>query len=318
MLSSTRRNFLHQSAILSSAALFPFPHLLSKSLFKRRFKMCVNPGAIGVNGDLHQLLKWADQYGFEAIVSNPTQLAAMKSDELKSFLDAMKSKNISWGSTNLPIDFRKSEEKYQEGLQGLPHLAKALKKAGATRMNTWIMPTHETLSYRENFDQHVERLKEAGRIIGHYDIRLGLEYVGPKTLMARNKFAFMHTMKECKELIKAIDEDNVGIQLDAFHWFCAGEDISDILSLSANEIVTVDLNDARSGITADDQIDGKRELPSASGVIDLKAFLGALITIGYDGPIRAEPFNAELKAMDNEAALKKTYEMMKKSFDLVG
>jgi hypothetical protein len=32
----------------------------------------------------------------------------------------------------------------------------------------------------------------------------------------------------------------------------------------------------------------------------VKTFLGALITIGYDGPVRAEPFKAELRRMPKE------------------
>jgi len=104
--------------------------------------------------------------------------------------------------------------------------------------------------------------------------------------------------------------------LDSFHWYCAGESKEDLLTLSNDDIVAVDLNDARSGFTADEQIDGKRELPSATGVIDLKAFLSALISIGYDGPVRAEPFNQPLRDMDDADALKATYDAMKKSFEL--
>ena len=120
-----------------------------------------------------------------------------------------------------------------------------------------------------------------------------------------------------KELIGAVQEKNLGFVLDSFHWFCAGEGPSDILTLDKEDIVVVDLNDARSGISADDQIDGKRELPGNTGVIDLAAFLGALQQLGYEGPIRAEPFNKVLNDMDNKEALKTTVEAMKKSFSLV-
>ena len=114
-----------------------------------------------------------------------------------------------------------------------------------------------------------------------------------------------------------IDRSNVGFVLDSFHWFCAGDTKDDLLTLSNHDIIAVDLNDASSGISADEQIDGKRELPSATGVIDLKAFLSALISIGYDGPVRAEPFNQPLRDMSPDDALHATYQAMKKSFDLV-
>ena len=42
-----------------------------------------------------------------------------------------------------------------------------------------------------------------------------------------------------------------------------------------------------------------------------------LVQIGYDGPIRAEPFNKKLNDMENEAAVKETAEKMKRAFALV-
>ena len=41
---------------------------------------------------------------------------------------------------------------------------------------------------------------------------------------------------------------------------------------------------------------------AATGVIPVAGFLGALLSMGYDGPVRAEPFNQPLNQMDNEAA----------------
>jgi sugar phosphate isomerase/epimerase len=49
----------------------------------------------------------------------------------------------------------------------------------------------------------------------------------------------------------------------------------------------------------------------------LKSFLAALVQIGYDGPVRAEPFNQALRDMDDQEALQTTYRAMKRAFDLV-
>lgn len=279
--------------------------------------MSLNTGAIGVNVSQEKALECAIKHGFEAINCNSQELMKWESSKRKAFKEKLDAKEISWGSAGLPLDFRKSASTYQMGLKALPKAAKAMEDAGASRMNTWIMPTQGERTYLENFKLHKKRIKEISNILGHHGIRFGLEYVGPKTLMSRDKFSFIRTMAELKELIHAVDEDNLGIILDSFHWFCAGESEADILSLDNKDIVAVDLNDARANISADEQIDGKRELPGNSGVIDLKTFLGALILIGYDGPIRAEPFNKVLNDMEEEAALKATYQAMRKSFDLV-
>lgn len=279
--------------------------------------MSINPGAVGVKLSQEELLDMAVKYGFEAIVPYADTLAEWDVSRINDFTAQMKSKNITWGAAGLPMNFRLDKETHLKGIHALPKYAWALHKAGATRMSTWIMPTHPYLTYIENMKQHASRLKEVCRILGDHGINFGLEYVGPKTLMTSQKFSFVRTMAECKELIQAIDEPNAGFQLDSFHWFCAGETKEDILSLTNEDIITVDLNDAREGFTADEQIDGKRELPMATGVVDLKAFMEALVAIGYDGPVRAEPFNQALNDLENEAALSKTAEAMKKAFALV-
>ena len=96
-------------------------------------------------------------------------------------------------------------------------------------------------------------------------------------------------MAEMRELIAAIDQPNVGLLLDSWHWYTAHETEADLLSLKGVEVVACDLNDAPSaGIPVDEQKDKRlRDLPCATGVIDLKAFLGALVKIGYDGPVCA-------------------------------
>ncbi len=308
-----RRSFVQNSSVVV-AGFTCLPFQSAGHLHGRPFKLCLNPGAIGVNLNQHQLLKKAKEFGFEAIIGLPNDLLDMDREELEDFTDEMKASNISWGSTGLPVEFRKDEMTFREGLKELPSLARQMERAGATRMNTWIMPTHAELTYKVNFHQHRDRIKEMANILGHYGVRLGLEYVGPKTLMTLHKYSFIRTMAETKDLIASVGEGNVGFVLDSFHWYCAGESDTDILSLDVSQIVTVDLNDARTGFSADQQIDGQRELPGATGVINLKSFLQALTEMGYDGPVRAEPFNQALRDMEDDDAIKATYEAMTSAF----
>ncbi len=318
MRSTTRRVFLKSTSTLAAAGLFASPaRLFARSAPPRRFTLCLNPGNIGVTADQSTLLQMAIDYGFEAITAMPDQLQAFSDSELSSFLGKMKENSIAWGSANLPVDFRQDRATFTDGLAVLPAHARALERAGATRMNTWIMPTHPELSYLENFHRHAIRLRGCAEILADHGVRLGLEYVGPKTLLTRSRYPFLRTMKETRELIDEIGGSNVGLVLDSFHWYCAEDTAEDILALTDADIVTCDLNDARSDLSRDDQIDGTRELPGATGVIDLKAFLNALAEIGYSGPVRAEPFNQPLRDMDDAQALKATYEAMSRSFALV-
>ena len=53
-------------------------------------------------------------------------------------------------------------------------------------------------------------------------------------------------------------------------------------------------------------------------MIDLKAFLSALMAIGYDGPVRAEPFNATVRTLPAGEAVAATARAMKRAFALIG
>ena len=63
-----------------------------------------------------------------------------------------------------------------------------MEKMGATRMNTWIISSHNSLSYNENMKQTASRLAECARVMEDHGIRLGLEYLGMRTLL--NQFRY--------------------------------------------------------------------------------------------------------------------------------
>ncbi len=230
----------------------------------------------------------------------------------------MKESKLVWGAAGLPVDIRLEESRYQEQLNRLPELAAGMQACGVTRVGTWVSPQHDQLTYTQNFKRHTQRYRQCAQILADHGQRFGLEYIGPKTLWSASRYPFIHSMNECKELIGAINVDNMGFILDSWHWFTAHETVDDLLTLTNQDVVACDLNDAPVGREIDQQIDSQRELPMATGVIDLKGFLGALVQIGYDGPVRAEPFNARLNALDNEAAVAATATAMKQAFALVG
>lgn len=285
---------------------------------KRKFTMDLTPGAIGVGGSQTDIIALAKKHGFESVQPNSGFLVGLDDGGRSELAEAMKQQGIVWGAAGLPVDFRKDEAKFRADIGKLPAIASAMQKAGVDRVSTWIMPCHDELTYVDNFRQHAQRLRECVRILADHGQRFGMEYVGPKTLWSSKRHSFIHTMAETKNLIAEIGQDNVGFVLDSWHWYTAHETVADLMTLSKQDIVACDLNDAPAGIEIDQQIDNQRELPSATGVIDLKAFLGALVEIGYDGPVRSEPFNKKLNALENDAACAATSSAMHKAFGLVG
>jgi sugar phosphate isomerase/epimerase len=275
-------------------------------------------GNLGVKADLPTAVALAHDHGFESVAPDAGYLAQLSDGRLREFLDDLKAKGLIWGAAGLPVDFRGDDAAFRAGMEALPDFARSLQRSGATRVGTWIKPAHDRLAYLANLRQHARRLRAVAGILGDHGLRLGLEYVGPRTSWTAARYPFIHTMAEMRELIAEIGREDVGLVLDSWHWYTAGETEADLRTLSARDVVACDLNDAPAHIPVDQQRDLVRELPCATGVIDLKAFLGALAAIGYDGPVRAEPFNATLRTMPAEAAVATTARAMKRAFALIG
>lgn len=311
-----RRYFLQQATLFTAATAIPFATARARAA-AHRFTMSLDPGAIGVQVDQLRLIELAAEYGFEAVSPYPSFLAEQDQPAIDDLLADMKEKKLVWGVGGLPFDFRKDEATFKSGLSQLTQQVPALERAGVTRMSTWVMPTHSERNYLENFQFHADRIREIAKVLDDRGIRFGLEYVGPKTLRDRDKYAFVSTMKETRALIEEIGQPNVGLVLDSFHWYTAEESVDDILTLTNQDIVACDLNDARAGLGPREQIDGRRELPVATGVVNAKGFLEALVKVNYDGPVRAEPFNRVLNDMNDEQAVATTAAAMKKAFSLI-
>ena len=63
-------------------------------------------------------------------------------------------------------------------------------------------------------------------------------------------------------------------------------------------------SDAVAGRPVEEQVAFERELPGATGEIDLPGFLDALRSIGFDGPVTAEPMNQALREMPGDKAIR--------------
>jgi sugar phosphate isomerase/epimerase len=266
----------------------------------------LSPGMIGVKLCLDECARLAAQVGFKGI-SVDVGAAAADPAPVRSALEVNKLSAASWG---LPVEFRQDEEKHREGLARLPELAKAAKQIGADRCSTWILPFSEALSFEENFELHRKRLRECAEVLAEHGCRLGLEFVGTKTLRDGKPHEFIHTQEGMLELCEAIGTGNVGLLVDCFHWYTSHGGIDDIRKLSDALVVDVHINDGAEGRGPDEQIDNDRRLPGESGVIDLTAFLQGLKAIEYTGPVTPEPFSPRLGEMPAADAIRATAEAL--------
>lgn len=273
----------------------------------------LNLGAIGVKATLAESIDYARRYGFLGIDFSITEALALSE---KIGIDAVRSlfedAGVFPGSWGFPVNYRQDEATWRDGLMMLPTQAEFALELGCTRTATWILPASDDLTFRDNFEFHVNRLRPAAQILADYGCRFGLEFIGPKTLRTPRKHNFVYTMDGMLALAAALGTGNVGLLLDAWHVYTSYGSLDDVRRLSSDDVVTVHINDAPAGVAIEDQIDNVRALPGETGVIDIQGFLDALRAISYEGPVTAEPFSQRLREMKPDDAVQATAAAMQK------
>lgn len=251
-------------------------------------------GAIGVGADLKQSIEYAKQGGYEGVDVPLGEVASLGADAVKAlFAD----NGLQMGGIGFPAKWMGSEEEWQESLEGCKQACALAQSVGATRAATWMPSWSDEREWDENLEFHVKRFTPIAQIMADHGVRLGLEFLGPKTLRDGHKYEFIHTVAGMLELCAAVGTGNMGMLLDAWHWYTSGGTLADLASLTNNDIVYVHINDAPAGIPLDKQVDNVRCVHGETGVIDLSGFLQALRAAGYDGPVTPEPFSQKVRDM---------------------
>ena len=277
------------------------------------------PGALGVKVNLTEGLAHAHNAGFQGLDPNMREVSdlvdAQGADHVKALFAE---KNLQMGAWGLGFAWNGSDDEYKAGLDSLPRLAAAGAAVGATRISQWIPPASDDLKFRENFRFHIERLRPVAEILAEHDCRLGFEHIGPRTLRVDKAYGFIYTQAGMLALCEAIGTGNVGLLLDAWHWYAGLGTLSDIRSLTNDDVVYVHVNDAPLDVDVADQLDNVRRLPSETGVIDLVGFLKELKAIGYDGPVTAEPFSQRVRDLPDAEAVVETHAGLAKAWAAAG
>jgi sugar phosphate isomerase/epimerase len=146
------------------------------------------------------------------------------------------------------------------------------------------------------------RLGKVGGVLAKHDIRLGLEFLGP--LMFRRArprpgapppdpnappppppVPFVWTLPETLELAGA-SGPNIGVVLDAWHWYHSQGTLANIRAAKAERIVHVHVSDAKP-MPPEEVQDNMRHF-CGEAVNALVGFLQALKAIGFQGGIAPE------------------------------
>ena len=205
----------------------------------------------------------------------------------------------------LPVEWRKDEDAFRAGLSTLPDLAKFAADLGTTRCTTYVLPDGG-VPVAEYAETSTRRFAEIAQILGEQGIAFGLEFLGPQQFRPDPANAWFYDIAGALEVADAVqaraDTHNVGLLVDCWHWYAGGGTQMDLASIPLEQIVHVHINDAPMGVKLPDLVDNVRELPGATGEIDVRGFLQTLQALGYQGPVAVETFSEKLNAMTPDEA----------------
>jgi sugar phosphate isomerase/epimerase len=260
----------------------------------------LSPGAVGIRGlSLAEQIDLAARAGFDGIDFTIREAAGLADKHGIEYVRALFAEaSVRPGQWGLPVAWR-DDDRWQNDLVQLPRLAAVGRELGCTRTATWCPPGSDDRDYDENFAWHVARYRPIAQTLADNGCRLGLEFIGPQTLRAQTRYTFVYTLSGMMELAHVIGTGNVGLLLDAWHLYTSGDDLDALDQITAQDVVTVHVNDAPEGLTMDQYVDNDRRLPMETGVIDLPGFMRKLAEMDYDGPITPEPFSARVNAIED-------------------
>jgi sugar phosphate isomerase/epimerase len=167
-------------------------------------------------------------------------------------------------------------------------------------MTTWLLPSSE-MPKAEQWALFRTRFQAVSKVLGEHGVRLGLENVSPVHLRKRLPHEFIWRTSEMLAFANECGP-NVGLLLDSWHWHHAEGTVHEILDAGKQRIVHVQAADAPK-LPPEEIKDSERLMPG-EGVIDFRAFFGALKKIGYVDGVSPEVFGRGLKEMTPEEGAK--------------
>jgi 2-keto-myo-inositol isomerase len=200
------------------------------------------------------------------------------------------------------IAFRGSE--YAQVQARLHELGRSAQAIGCPTVVVVPSPLPDrNMPWSEVVAEYVNVLRDLSDIAGLYNIRLSFEFLGFGWCSVR-------TPRAAFEIIQKCDRNNVGMTVDAAHFYAGGGLLSELGQLDSERIFAFHLDDLED--TPKEAISDATRLLPGLGVVPLNDICAQLQRIGYDGSCSIELFRPEywnwapqeLAIKAREAALK--------------
>jgi sugar phosphate isomerase/epimerase len=311
-----RREFIGRTTLVASALAMSKLDLLSGA--QSGMFVSLPPWAVARNVGWPDQARLAAKVGYGGIDWAFGAARTAGADATRTLLAEL---NIRPTITNLPMQtpLDGDEAAFKGQLPKLDEDAAFSAAIGCRRFMLVLRATTGGPTKEERWKNVRDRLSAISEVLAKHDVRLGLEFLGPLVFRTRATLPppvpFVWTLPETLKLC-AEAGPNLGVTLDAWHWYHSGGTVADIQAASAARIVHVHVSDAKE-MAPEAVQDNMRWLPG-EGVIDLVGFFSALKQIGYQGGVAPETIGPRIPdAMPPEEsarlALEATRAVMKKA-----
>ncbi len=268
----------------------------------------LSPVTAGAGLPLPEQVALCARHGFAGLEIGMDAVRDLGIENARALFQHANVKPVTFG---LPVEWRKDEETFDAGLAQLPMLARLASDLGITRCTTYVFPSTDA-PVADYAATSIRRFTAIAAILDKQHIHLGLEFLGPQQFRPDPDNVWFYdiagALTVADEVNRAASIQNVGLLVDCWHWHASGGTQMDLASIPLEQIVHVHINDAPAGVKLPDVVDNVRELPGATGEIDVRGFISTLRALGYDGPVAVETFSQKLSEMspDDAAALAAT------------
>lgn len=256
-------------------------------------------GATTMTSDLETDVAATAQAGFKALELWATKVDRFLADHSRSELDALlKNAGVSPMTLNSIefISFRNAEE-YAQIRARCRELSGLAQFIGCPTVIVVPSPTPaREMPWADIVDEHVRVLRDLSDIAGEYGVGLAFEFLGFGWCSVR-------TPRGAWEIVKKTGRDNVGMVVDAAHFYGGGGLLNELDSIDPAYIFAFHLDDLED-VPKEEISDARRLLPGL-GVVPLGDICARLKGIGYDSVCSIELFRPEYWGWDpKEVALK--------------
>ena len=270
-------------------------------------------GATTMKASLTEDIKAAAAAGFTALEIWASKmdeyLEAHSPAELRGLFDAHGVQPVSINSIE-HITFRGSE--YLQIVALCERYSMIAEAIGCRKLVVVPSPTPPDMGWAAIKRESVQVLRDLAAIAEPHGVELAFEFLGQPDCS-------VPTLGKCWEIVRETDHSNVGLVLDAFHFFAGGSSMASILDVDPRKVFIFHINDAEA-LPPSQLTDAHRLLPG-EGVIPLSDILQRLAAIGFGGLCSIELFRPAYWERDPEElardAFAKTSAVLRDSgFDL--